>query len=708
MLRRRGSVSEATMNTYTARFANSLAMLRGSWRRGLVVAVASLVVIGGASRAGALVPRGGEGRPAAVWPMLGAAPTHASLSGFRGPDTNALAWRFDTNAGIDGGAAVDTDGTVVFGSANGRFFAIDPTGNARWSVDNLSPAVGVPALARGGKVYVGTESGKLFARNVASGALLWSFHAGSPITTSAAVASDGTIYFGTRSKGVFAVGPQGAGVWTAPIGPIEGSSPAIAADGTIYVGTKEGSVVALAADGSTLWQCAIRAKNGPAVGSPTINGNRLYVGAADGYVRALDRGSGAILWAFRVGAAIAPGLSLAPDGTIYFGAADRRVYALRDAGGQGDLRWATVLGGKVSSTAAVDKVGAVFVGSDDRKVYALETADGAIRWSFATRGAVRSALAIGVGGRVLAGSEDRSLYAIGEFRSGADCWNDAFIDAQGLTPEEAIRRFQILLAACGGPDVNGCEAMVQGGVNADRFLAAQRLAAEQIDAAQYLAILRDRTRKLDALRADDGAHLCDLVANDEDSDYIPDSRDACPDTPPLTPTFDDGCTDPTLPEAPSTDLVRQGLAKLNLLLDAKCDLTVPPIPALTFTAISFSGVNFDQPTQKELWFAFDNNQAAECGVFYEMEVLYRRADGTIESFYLVFPSTRGVSKGVRTLAFTTKSTDAGSYGAFTRSKSFVLINNAGAVTRYRLRATTYAGVRSPWGPLICYSCQTEQ
>src|SRR5690349_6151927 len=74
-----------------------------------------------------------EGLAAAVWPMLGASPAHASRSGFRGPDTNQLAWRFDTNATVVGGAAIDVDGTAFFGSSNGRFFAIDQTGAQRWA-----------------------------------------------------------------------------------------------------------------------------------------------------------------------------------------------------------------------------------------------------------------------------------------------------------------------------------------------------------------------------------------------------------------------------------------------------------------------------------------------------------------------------------------------------------------------------------------------
>src|SRR5215469_9260247 len=125
--------------------------------------------------AGATPAIASEGLAAAVWPMLGSSVGHDSLSGFQGPNTNQLAWKFSTNAGIDGGPAIDVDGTVFFGSDNGGFFAVDQTGHLRWSVKTLTPVVGVPALARGGKVYVATTSGVLYAFDVVTGSSLWTY-----------------------------------------------------------------------------------------------------------------------------------------------------------------------------------------------------------------------------------------------------------------------------------------------------------------------------------------------------------------------------------------------------------------------------------------------------------------------------------------------------------------------------------------------------
>ena len=644
-----------------------------------------------------------DGLSAAVWPMLGSAPSHSSLSTFRGPDTSHLAWRFATRGAIEGGVAIDVDGTLFFGNKAGELVAVDPTGVVRWRTDRLTPVIGVPALAQGGKLYAGAWNGTLNAFDVTSGRLLWSLNLRTRITTSPAVGSDGNVYIGTR-RGLIAVSPQGTLVWTAPVRRIKGSSPAIGPDGTIYVATSDGRVVALSHEGAIVWQRDLGGRSCAIVGSLAIRGDRLYVGAADGNVRALDRASGNVVWAYQSGSPIKSGVSLGPDGAIHFGTADGRVLSVVDGGAGPVLRWARFVGGEVLSTPAVDRNGTVYVGSNDYKVYALAAADGSVRWTYATSGRVRSAIAIGIGGQVFAGSNDRVLYALGARRVGADCWSDAYIDVAGLDPDEVVRRFQVLLAACGGPGLDACAARVQGAINADRFLAAQRIAAQQFSPAQYLALLRDRTRKQDLLRADGGVRFCELLGHDADGDLVADERDACPGTPLLTPTDDAGCTDPTLPEAPPASLVRTALESANLLLDPGCDATSTGIPAITGFGVEITGSDVENPTAKSFLFTLASAPTPGCGSFFELEVVYRRQGRPDESHYVVFPSTRGAPLGTQSFEFVTRRDDPGTYGAFTRSTAFVS-GISDALTYYRMRSTTYSGVRSEWSSLKCFECE---
>lgn len=631
---------------------------------------------------------------ASVWPTLGGSVGHPSTSPFLGPATNTLAWEVATNAAVDGGVAIDGDGSIYFGTANGRFYALEQNGQERWMRKNFSPVIGVPAIGADDRVYVGVNSGTagpLYAFDRRSGAGGAIFTTDSPLVGSPAFHRDGTILLATRAKGVFAVSPTGTLRWVAAVGKIEASSPAIGADGAVYVGTADGRLVALEPNGSVRWSRSIASKTA-IVASPTVGRNgRIFVGASDGGVRALD-GGGTLLWTFAATGAVRSGVSLGPDDTIYFGADDRKVYHLSDAG---VLLWATLLGGAVRSTPVVDRAGAVYVGADDQRVHALDAAGGA-RWSFATGGAVRSALAIGVGGRLFVGSNDRSLYALGEFRFGPECWSDGFIDPDGLSEEEADRRLQILLAACGGPSVDSCEAEARGAVNADRVAAARRIVAGEIDPAEYLAILRDRTRKLSALRQGTGSGFCEVAVADADRDLVPDPRDLCPGTPWPTPTLENGCPDPTLPDAPSNALVHQFLDRFGFAFDPHCDDTVPrvaPVLGLTIPFIAESTLFI------RIIVAASDDQPLDCGAFYEIEAFVPRPNGTRQSFYMVFRRSQAETFSFEPgkLFFPLTSDDPAPYGAFVNS--LPLDADARSRIRMRARVTTYGGVRSVWSSM---------
>jgi hypothetical protein len=270
-----------------------------------------------------------------------------------------------------------------------------------------------------------------------------------------------------------------------------------------------------------------------------------------------------------------------------------------------------------------------------------------------------------------------------------------------LSPEEADRRFQVLLAACGGPDVDSCTATVQGAVNADRVVAADRVAARAINPATYLAILRDRTRKLVGLRRSSG--LCQVAQADEDSDLVPDASDNCPGTSPLTPTFDDGCSDPTLPEAPPADLFYQFIDQFAVAFDPHCDTTTPVVPRLHLRlAVGISNLwHFVD----EFLIAVDapNTQLPGCGVWYEFEAFVTWPDGTWHTAYMVLPRSKGfvVPQLPHSILFGVHLTDPSPYSDFVRSGVFALNNE----TRIRVRATNFRGVRSVWSSI--FRCKND-
>jgi len=58
-----------------------------------------------------------------------------------------------------------------------------------------------------------------------------------------------------------------------------------------------------------------------------IDGSAVYAGSDDGYLSAIDIGSGGLLWRYRTGGAIRSQI-LAAGGVLYFGSLDHHIYAV--------------------------------------------------------------------------------------------------------------------------------------------------------------------------------------------------------------------------------------------------------------------------------------------------------------------------------------------------------------------------------------------
>ena len=96
------------------------------------------------------------------------------------------------------------------------------------------------------------------------------------------------------------------------------------------------------------------------------------------------------------------------DGTVYVGANDNNLYAIKPDGSQ---KWSFTTGDCIWSSPAIGADGTIYVGSNDDNLYAIKP-DGSQKWSFTTGGSVRSSPAIGADGTIYVGSSDDKLYAI--------------------------------------------------------------------------------------------------------------------------------------------------------------------------------------------------------------------------------------------------------------------------------------------------------
>jgi len=117
---------------------------------------------------------------------------------------------------------------------------------------------------------------------------------------------------------------------------------------------------------------------------------------------------GAKLWEFEAGGEIHSSPAIAPDGTIYFGSRDHRLYALTPAGKK---KWEFLASQGIDAAPAIGADGTIYVGSIDNTFYAVSP-DGTKRWQFVTGSSISVPAALGPDGSVYVVSGDGNLYAL--------------------------------------------------------------------------------------------------------------------------------------------------------------------------------------------------------------------------------------------------------------------------------------------------------
>ena len=105
-----------------------------------------------------------------------------------------------------------------------------------------------------------------------------------------------------------------------------------------------------------------------------------------------------------------------PDGTLYLGCRNNRIYAVSR---RGKTLWSVSAGRDVDSTPTLGADGTVYVGSDDGYLYAVSS-KGKLRWKYRIGSVVYASPAVTLDGRVFVGSRDDHFYAIS--RTGHLLW----------------------------------------------------------------------------------------------------------------------------------------------------------------------------------------------------------------------------------------------------------------------------------------------
>jgi eukaryotic-like serine/threonine-protein kinase len=229
--------------------------------------------------------------------------------------------------------------------------------------------------------------------------------------------------------------------WKSEIGGAFSAAPA-ADERAVYVASETsttegdnrpagGSIRALGHEGGvTAWL-----RNLPTAvrGGLAISNGRIFAGANDGNVYAVDKTTGNIVWSFHYGSAFncQPVIS---GGGVYIGAEDGALLSIAE--GTGKLQWRYGTHGPIRGPVGIVN-DVVYVGSGDGYVYAVTAADGHLRWRARTGAAVQAVATVSAG--ILVASLDNFVYLL-SFSGGRRIWKRQLagrISAQPLTAEDS-------------------------------------------------------------------------------------------------------------------------------------------------------------------------------------------------------------------------------------------------------------------------------
>jgi hypothetical protein len=152
----------------------------------------------------------------------------------------------------------------------------------------------VEPVVAGGKVFVATHQGSLYALDAGTGQPLWRYPVRGAFLQAPACA-DGLVVAGATDGGLHAVdAATGNSRWIVPLGPGGfGASPTVA-EGSIFLGARTREFLAVElATGKVRWRLTLP---GPVRQTAAYHDGRVFVTAEDLRTRCIDGGSGKVLW----------------------------------------------------------------------------------------------------------------------------------------------------------------------------------------------------------------------------------------------------------------------------------------------------------------------------------------------------------------------------------------------------------------------------
>lgn len=377
----------------------------------------SSLALGTAAESRAVDPPGESPPPAPVverpeWPMFRGDRRQLGVASGSLNVPLRLLWTFEATKAITSSPVV-AGGRAFVGSDDGLLYAVNlGDGSLAWKFQT-EDAIEAPPMFLDGVVYVGSADYRLYAVDAQSGEQRWRFEADEKILSGVNWfrTPDGrtNIVFGCYDNILYCLdAATGAVVWKYETDNYVNGTAAIEGERIVFGGCDAVLHVVNAKDGTSVKRVAL-GEGCHVAGSAALADGAAYLGHYGNAFVCIDLESGAVRWTYanpRHAFFSAP--AIGPDRVI-FGGRDRNIHCVNRA--TGEAIWTFATRRQVDSSPVLCD-GKVVAGSEDGTLYILDAATGSELWSYDLGRSIVSSPAV-VNGMVLIGCNDGRLYAFG-------------------------------------------------------------------------------------------------------------------------------------------------------------------------------------------------------------------------------------------------------------------------------------------------------
>ena len=352
----------------------------------------------------------------ALWPIYRGDQALTGVAKGELPRKMKLLWSFKTGDAVKSSPVVG-GGKVFVGSYDGKVYALDMyTGKKVWDFDTGAAVEASPLLVDG-TLFAGSLNGVLFALDAGKGKQRWKYETGDRVAGSANWVKTGSakrtwIVVGSYDSSLHCVDAQnGRKVWTYKTDNFINGTPAVYKKSTEIV-------VFGGCDGKLRLVSAVSGKQISEINagsyipaSIAIFDDHAFFGHYGNRLLCVDLSRMRIRWEYGDGEQGAAFFSSPAvlETKVLIGSKDGALHCVdRETGKQ---LWVFKTGGEIDSSPVVCGDKAVF-GSLDGRLYMVDTGSGTAVWSYEIGGGITSTPAV-AGGMVVIGSDDGRVYAFG-------------------------------------------------------------------------------------------------------------------------------------------------------------------------------------------------------------------------------------------------------------------------------------------------------